>query len=155
MQYRKSDKELRTIAYRVFFYMCLQYIITYHVITSNCHRGGNPKTRGGTSNCILWCNDRYDFRIKTTFGSSYLRLLYVFMYSGFQHILCCVFVLCFFVLCILCCQFLHWIIHFWLPLRYFLTCLLDNRVYLRLMICVPNVASFSGLSIFDCLIGIF
>jgi hypothetical protein len=32
----------------------------------------------------------------------------------------CVFVLFFFVLCTLCCQFL-WIVHFWLPLRYSLT----------------------------------
>jgi hypothetical protein len=30
-------------------------------------------------------------------------------YSGVQHILCCVFVLFFFVLCTLCCQFL-WIV---------------------------------------------
>jgi hypothetical protein len=34
--------------------------------------------------------------------------------------LCCVFVLFFFVLCTLCCQFL-WIIHVWLSLRYSLT----------------------------------
>jgi hypothetical protein len=30
---------------------------------------------------------------------------------------CCVFVLCFLILCVLCCQFL-WIVHFWLLLRY-------------------------------------
>jgi hypothetical protein len=34
--------------------------------------------------------------------------------------LCCVFVLFFFILCTICCQFL-WIIHFWLPLRFSLT----------------------------------
>ena len=45
--------------------------------------------------------------------------LCLFAYSGVQHILCCVFVLFFFVLCT-----------------------------------VPNVASFSGLSIFDCPFGI-
>jgi hypothetical protein len=44
----------------------------------------------------------------------------LFPYSGVQHILCCVFVLFFFVCCSPCCQFL-WIFHFWLPLRYSLT----------------------------------
>jgi hypothetical protein len=37
-----------------------------------------------------------------------------------QHILCSVFVLFVLVLFILCCQLL-WIVHYWLPLRYFLT----------------------------------
>ena len=45
---------------------------------------------------------------------SYLRYLCLFAYSGVQHILCCVFVLFVFVLCILCCQFL-WIVHFDCP----------------------------------------
>jgi hypothetical protein len=40
---------------------------------------------------------------------SYLRYLCLFAYSGVKHILC--FVLFFFVLCTLCCQFL-WIVHF-------------------------------------------
>ena len=35
---------------------------------------------------------------------SYLRYLYLFAHSGIQHILCCVFVMLFFVLCALCCQ---------------------------------------------------
>ena len=35
-----------------------------------------------------------------------LCTLYVFSYSGVQHILCCVIVLFFFVLCVLCFQFL-------------------------------------------------
>jgi len=42
---------------------------------------------------------------------SYLRYLYLFTYSGVQLLLCCVFVLFFFVLCNLCFQFL-WIINF-------------------------------------------
>ena len=46
------------------------------------------------------------------------------------------------VLCTLCCQFL-WIVHFWLPLRYSLT-------FICPVSCVPYVASFSGLSTFDC-----
>ena len=37
---------------------------------------------------------------------SYLRYLCLFVYSGIKHILCCVFVWFFFVLCILCYQFL-------------------------------------------------
>ena len=51
---------------------------------------------------------------------SYLPYLCLFVYSGVQHILCCVFVMFVFVLFTLCCQFL-WIVHFWLPLRYSLT----------------------------------
>jgi hypothetical protein len=44
------------------------------------------------------------------------------------------------VLCTKCCQF-FWIVHSGLPLSF---------VYLRPVSCVPNVASFSGLSIHDC-----
>jgi hypothetical protein len=40
---------------------------------------------------------------------SYLRYLCLLAHSDVQHILCCVFVLFFFVLCTLCCQFL-WIV---------------------------------------------
>ena len=106
----------------------------------------------------------------------YLRWLCLFAHSGDQHILCCVFVLFFFVLCTLCCQFL-WIAHVWLPLRYSLTfifalCLvypvlpvsLDcpffiassvfSNVYFRPMSCVTYVSSFIELSIFDCPFGI-
>ena len=66
-----------------------------------------------------------------------LCYLCLFAQSGVQHILYCVFVLFFFVLCTLCCQFL-WNVYFWLTLRYSLTC----------------IYSFSGLSIFDCAFGI-
>jgi hypothetical protein len=48
--------------------------------------------------------------------SCLLRLLWLIVYSGIQHIFCCVFVLFFFVLCTLRCQFL-WIVHCWLPFR--------------------------------------
>jgi hypothetical protein len=71
---------------------------------------------------VLWCP--LLFPHKTMFGSSLPPgscLIYVlFVDSGVQHIFCYVFVLFFFVLCTLCCQFL-WIVHFWLPLRYSLT----------------------------------
>jgi hypothetical protein len=50
------------------------------------------------------------------------------------------------VLCTLCCQIL-WIVHLWLPLWYSLT-------FICPVSCVPYVASFSGLSIFDCPFGI-
>jgi hypothetical protein len=42
-----------------------------------------------------------------------------------RHIVLCFFVLLVVVLCIICCQFL-WIVHFWLPLRYYLTFILCN-----------------------------
>ena len=78
------------------------------------------------------CHVRYDFHIKTVFGSSFppvvCRRAYVFTLfmfclfacGGVQHILCRVFLLFFFVLCALCCRCLR-IIHFWLIFRYSLT----------------------------------
>jgi hypothetical protein len=52
-------------------------------------------------------------------------IMYVYSVNGgVQHILCCIFFVCFlflflfvFLLCALCWHFL-WIVHFWLPLRY-------------------------------------
>ena len=56
-----------------------------------------------------------------------------------------------FVLCTLCCQFL-WIVRFWLPLRLVYPMLpvsLDCSFLITPSSCVPYVASFSGLSVFD------
>ena len=56
-----------------------------------------------------------------------------------------------FVLCTLCCQFL-WIVRSWLPLRLVYP-MLPVSLYCPFLItpssCVPYVASFSGLSVFD------
>ena len=57
--------------------------------------------------CLLWFPYKNDVRF--IFTSSYSN---TFAHSDVQHILCCVLVLLFFVLCTLCCQFL-WIIYFW------------------------------------------
>jgi hypothetical protein len=56
-------------------------------------------------------------RYKSWGMHTHLRYLCLFVYSGVQHILCCVFDLFFFVLYTLCCQFL-WFVLFWLPHRY-------------------------------------
>ena len=56
-----------------------------------------------------------------------------------------------FVLCTLCCQFL-WIVRFWLPLRLVYPMLpvsLDCPFLITPSSCVPYVASFSRLSVFD------
>ena len=56
-----------------------------------------------------------------------------------------------FVLCTQCCQFL-WIVSFWLPLRLvdpMLPVSLDCQFCITPSSCVPYVASFSGLSVFD------
>ena len=47
-------------------------------------------------------------------------VLCLLAHGGVQHMLCCVFVLFFFVLYTLCCQLL-WIVHFWFLIRYSLT----------------------------------
>ena len=59
---------------------------------------------------------------------------------------------CPFVLCALCCQFL-WFVRFWLSLRLVCPVLpvsLDCPFLIAPSSCVPCVASFSGLSVFDC-----
>ena len=56
-----------------------------------------------------------------------------------------------FVLCTQCCQFL-WIVRFWLPIRLVYPMLpvsLDCPFLITPSSCVPYVASFSGLSVFD------
>ena len=50
------------------------------------------------------CSVRLYFQLFVGVFMSYLRYLCLLAYSGFQHILCCVFVLFFIVLCALCCQ---------------------------------------------------
>jgi len=61
---------------------------------------------------------------------SYLRYLCLFAHSGVQNILPCVFVLFVFVLCTLCCQTL-WIVNIWLPLRYSLSFIQNQKNQLR------------------------
>ena len=72
-------------------------------------------------------------------------VLYVASFSGMSIFDCPlvfpnVYLSCF--LCTLCCQFL-WNVYFWLSLWYSLT-------FICLVSCVPYVARFSGMSIFDC-----
>ena len=99
-------------------------------------------------------NVRYDVHINTMFSSSLppvvcrrvhiLLTLFVFVWhSGVQHISCCVFFILSCVLCTQCCQFL-WIVFVLCFVYPMLPVSLDC---LRLVFCVPNVASFSGLSI--------
>jgi hypothetical protein len=85
---------------------------------------GRVVPKADVSTCDYWpCNiisitasARFVFTSSCLF-MSYLRYLCLFVYSGLQPISCWVFVLFFFVLCTLCCQFL-WIIYLWFPVRY-------------------------------------
>ena len=72
---------------------------------------------------IRRCSVRFYLQLFVGGLMPYLRYLCLFTYSGVQHILCCVFVLFFFVLCTLCCQVL-WIVHLWLAFRCSLTFIL-------------------------------
>ena len=58
------------------------------------------------------------FSVSDTCCVVYFRCLThaVLCIFGVRHMLCCVFVLLFFVFCAVCCKFL-WIVHFVLPLR--------------------------------------
>ena len=78
---------------------------------------------------------------------SYLHYLCLFTPSGVQHILCCVFVLFFFVLCALSCQCL-WIVHYWLPLRCSLTFIWQLRHLHHLNIRIRIIFSLSMLITF-------
>jgi hypothetical protein len=72
---------------------------------SNLHRG--PSIDASYPVCLV----RLYLQLFVGALMSYLRYLCLFVYSGFQHILCCVFALFFFVLCTLSCQFLC-MVHF-------------------------------------------
>ena len=75
--------------------------------------------------CIKRCSVRFYLQLFVGGLMSYLLYLCLFVHSGVHHILCCVLVLFFFVLCTICCQFL-WIVHVWLSLQYslmFIYCL--------------------------------
>jgi len=72
---------------------------------------------------------------------SYLPYLCLFVYSGIQHILCCVLVLIAFFLCTLCCQFL-WIVHFGLPFRYSLAFIVRSGPWnIRVKMCPMTLSS--------------
>jgi len=106
------------MSYCLFLYMYV-YSGVQHFVLSNVFTLSVP--------C---CHVRYDFRIKTMFGSPLppvfcrrahvlFTLFVLIAHSGVQHILCCGF----------------------------------RFVSLRLVSCVPSVTSFSGLSIFSCPFG--
>ena len=78
---------------------------------------------------------------------SYLRYLCLFTYSGVQHIVCCVFVVFFVVLYPL-------MLPVSLDCPFLIAPSVFSNVYFRLVSCVHYVASFSGLSIFNCPFGI-
>jgi hypothetical protein len=76
---------------------------------------------------VLWCplrvlpknNDRFVFTSSSLQGRmSCLCYLYLVVYNSTQHILCCVFVLFFFVLCTLSCQFIQ-VLHLYCPFDIF------------------------------------
>ena len=73
---------------------------------------------------------------------SYLRFVLFVVHSGFQHILCCVF--CFVFLCL---------VYPMLPVSADCPFLIAPSVFSNVY-CVHYVASFSGLSFFDCPFGI-
>ena len=95
---------------------------------------------------------------------SYLHYLCLLAYSGVQHILCCVFLLPLSLSCVLCMMASNTYCIVFLGLFVFVLCLVYDGIQhllycvswficFRLMSCVPNIASFSGLSILDCPFG--
>jgi hypothetical protein len=79
-------------------------------------------------NSVLWnllrflhkkqCSVRLYLQLFVRGCMSYLRYFCLFTHSGVKHILCCVYVLFFLVLCTIYYHFL-WIVHVWLYIRYF------------------------------------
>jgi hypothetical protein len=85
-----------------------------------------------------WCSVRLYLQLFVRELMSYLRYLCLFAHSSVQHILCYVFVLLVFVLCVLCCQLL-WIVHLRLSLRYSLTLYVLLEQAFRLFIILITV----------------
>ena len=73
----------------------------------------------------------------------YIICVYV---RGVQHIMCCVVVLFFSIFGTLCC-------HVTLDFPFFIAPSVFSNVYFRPVSCVPDLASYSGFSIFDCPFG--
>ena len=79
-------------------------------------------------NSVLWnllrfrhkkqCSVRLYLQLFVGGLMSFLRLLCLLTHSGIKHILCCLYVLFFFVLCTIYCHVL-WIVHVWLYIVYF------------------------------------
>ena len=95
---------------------------------------------------------------------SYLHYLCLLVYSGVQHVLCCVFLLPLSSSCVLCMMASNTYCIVFLGLFVFVLCLVYDGIQhvlycvswficFRLMSCVPNIASFSGLPILDCPFG--
>ena len=89
-----------------------------------------------------WKKHEYIYKLVVGVFMSYLCFLCLYVHIGVQHILCCVFVLFFFILCALCCQFLWIVPLFWLPLRYSLTFIYHNMIL---------TLSILALYIYNCL----
>ena len=88
---------------------------------------------------VPYCDVRYDFHIRTIFGSylplvdSWLFYFCVCLCIVVSNTYCVVFLFHLFSSCILCtpcCQFL-WIVHFWLPLRFSLTFFALGRIRMQ------------------------
>ena len=90
---------------------------------------------------IKTCKYMYYFWLFVRGFISCLCYLCLLVCGGIQHILCCAFVLFFFVLCDQCDQFL-WIVHFWFPFRYSLTIL----HYTHTKIHLPQVQPILAIS---------
>jgi hypothetical protein len=78
---------------------------------------------------------------------SYLRYLRLFVYSGVQHTLCCVFVVFF-------CRLVYPMFLVSLDCLFCFIALRYSLTFICPVSCVPYVASFSGLSIFVLPFGI-
>ena len=116
-------------------YLLILAIITWHWNgdymfdpgdSSRANQENNSWERFLRGKTPLWCHGKDNLR-NPRFGCtsscailSYLRYLWLLAHSGVQDIFCCV-MLCF-SSSFLCCQFL-WIVNFWVPLPYSLTCI--------------------------------
>jgi hypothetical protein len=105
---------------------------------------------------VLWCPLRFPnkscsvrFYLQLFIGGfmSYLRYLRLFVYSGVQHTLCCVFVVFF-------CRLVYPMFLVSLDCLFCFIALRYSLTFICPVSCVPYVASFSGLSIFVLPFGI-
>jgi hypothetical protein len=91
--------------------------------------------------CVKRCSIRLDFHLFCRRFMFYLCYLYLFTYTGVQHIvLCFCFVL--FFLCTLSCQFL-WIVHLCFSFRYSLTFLFLGSRQIHMYSTITKILKFN------------
>jgi hypothetical protein len=136
-------KATHSRCYILFIHLYIYLWLWYSITKKNIHYNVLfiLKQTFNSESKLIYFNVNFKFEDLYFYLGYTLRYLCLFAYSGVQYILCCVFVLFFFILCTLCFQIL-WIANFWLPLRYSLKIFLLYIIRVRIIGIYHNVRPF-------------